>query len=361
MLLEPKRINGKIDLTWWNTLTMQEKLLHNVSVEILHKNKSKITTDKTQVVIVPQEIDTSSLETSLQSRPSIFRPQTWDEYKGQDKIKNELKARITGCQKFKVTFHHLLLDGKAGMGKTSLAVLLAKYLNVKFVECVTNTLSSPQQLIDKIAECNGGVLFLDEIHEINKKLANFILPLMEDFRINGINIKPFTLFTATTEKGILLKKFKPFVDRFKIQHTLEDYTLNELVTILKQYKERLYGKEKVNDEIFVQVARNCRATPRIGIRLLESYLFMNQDLKTVLETYDIIKNGITKEDIKVLQYLNQFPKGVGVQTISGYLGTSEQNYVYIIEGYLLQQGLITKMRTGRIITDKGKEFLNEIR
>ena len=257
------------------------------------------------------------------------------------------------------TFPHMMIDGKAGTGKTTIAYLVAKYLDKPFVECVATTLQSQQQLVDKIVECKGGVLFIDEIHMINTKLANFILPILEDFQISGQKIKPFTLFTATTELGILLKKFKPFVDRMKIAKTLEPYTIEELTILTKQYKEKSFPNQDIPAETCSQIAKNCRGTPRIAIRYLESFIFMNLPIKEVFKTYNIVKDGITRQDIKVLQLLNEKEKGVGLKALSAFLGTSEQNYLYQIEGYLLEKGLIT-ITTRRQITDKGKEFLNEI-
>jgi len=253
----------------------------------------------------------------------------------------------------------MMIDGKAGTGKTTIAYLVAKMLDKPFVECVATTLQSQQQLVDKIVEAKGGILFIDEIHMINSKLANFILPILEDFQISGQKIKPFTLFTATTELGVLLKKFKPFVDRMKIAKTLEPYSIEELRILVKQYKEKTFPDKEVPEDVYQKIAKNCRGTPRIAIRYIESFIFMNIPIEEVFKTYGIIKNGITKQDIKVLTLLKEKEKGVGLKALSAFLGTSEQNYLYQIEGYLIEKGLLT-ITTRRQITDKGKGFLNEI-
>lgn len=362
-LKEPKRrVDGLLDLVWWNSLSLSERYEFNVSyTEVKYHPDNQIhKSDKLQVVIAPELIDTSVLEEDKEIHKTIFRPNTWDEYIGQDKIKKELQARIRGCIEFGVPFHHLLIDGKAGTGKTTLAYLLSNNLGLKFTETVATTIESQQALVDLLVKTNGGILFIDEIHMIKTKVANFILPILEDFQINGKRIKPFTLITATTEKGILLKKYKPFVDRFKIQHTLEDYNNNELVTIIKQYHNKMYNQKEVKENVYLEIAKNSRGTPRIAIRYLESYLFMGCSLEELFITFNIVSNGLTSLDIKLMKYLLEFPKGIGLQAIASYLGTSQENFLYQYESYLLQQGYITRLNRGRAITEKGKEFLKSL-
>lgn len=310
-----------------------------------------------QIVIKPEALDLSALGSGGES--TLWRPEKFDEYLGQENLKTILQSYIRGCEEMKRVFPHMMIDGKAGTGKTTIAYLLAKYLDKTFVECVATTLSSQQQLVDKIVECKGGILFIDEIHMINSKLANFILPILEDFQISGQRIKPFTLFSATTEMGVLLKKFKPLVDRMKIQKTLEAYTLDQLTQLVKQYKAKTFPEHEVDDEVYVKIANNCRGTPRIAIRYLESYIFMQIPIEKVFKTYGIVKDGITKQDIQVLRLLLEKEKGVGLKALSAFLGTSETNYQYSIEGYLIEKGLIT-ITSRRQITEYGKLFLEGV-
>lgn len=308
-----------------------------------------------EIIIKPEMLDTSVLD-ECEEQPKLWRPEKFDQYVGQDNLKKIIQAYIKGSKEFKTSFPHMLIDGSAGTGKTTIAYLVAKYLDKDFVECVANTIKSPQQFIDKLVECNGGILFLDEIHMINKQVANFILPILEDFQINGKRIKPFTFFACTTELGIVIKKFKPLVDRMKIQKTLEPYTTNELATITKQYKEKSFADFTVDDTLFYRIAENARGTPRVALRLLESFIFMGVDFDEVLHSYSIVKEGITHNDVKILELLNEKEKGVGLKSLCAYLATSEENYLYQIENYLLYKGLIT-INSRRTITDKGKEFL----
>lgn len=308
-----------------------------------------------EIIIKPEALDASALvEDNEESH--LWRPSKFEEYIGQENLKDIIKARITGCKQRKEIFPHMLIDGSAGCGKTTIAYLTAKYLHVPFVEAVANTIQSPQQFVDKLAEAQGGIFFIDEIHEINRKVANFILPLLEDFQINGKRIKKFTLFGCTTELGTLIKKYKPLVERMKIQKTLEPYTKEELINIIHQFKEKTFSEENIEDNVFNIIAENCRNTPRMGLRILENYVFMGKNIKDVLRAEGIVKDGLTIQDIKVLQLLKEKEKGVGLNAISSFLGTSQENYLYKHEAYLLQKGLIT-ITSRRVITDRGKEFL----
>jgi len=325
---------------------------------VISENYGQSKTSPLEIVIRPEALDTDILEENTSSE-TLWRPEKFEEYIGQESLKKVLKGYIRGCKELNKPFPHMMIDGGAGTGKTTIAYLVAKHLNLPFVECVTNTIQSPQQFVDKLAECQGGIFFLDEIHEINRKVANFILPLLEDFKINGKRIKPFTLFSATTEKGTLIRKFKPLVDRMKIQKTLDDYTLDELKILTEQYKKKTFPTADVEEEIFWKIAKNCRGTPRIAIRWIESYLFMQCSIDEVFKAYNIVKDGVTEEDLNVLSLLNEKEKGVGLKAICAYIGTSEENYLYQIENYLIKKGYLT-ITHKRQITEKGKEFLNEI-
>lgn len=324
-----------------------------ICLECMFPQEAKV--NPLEIVIKPELINTSKLESADAQR--LYRPKDFDSYIGQEALKSILKGYIKGCKDLNKTFPHFLVDGKAGTGKTTIAYILAKQLGLNFVECVANSIKSPQQFIDLLVEVNGGILFVDEIHMLNRNVANFILPILEDFQISGKPIKPFTLFSATTEKGSLIKKYKPLVDRFKIQKRLDNYNIEEISTILKIYKDKVFSHIVVNDETINLIAKNSRLTPRIAIRLIESFIFMNKPVKTIFKSYNIVKDGITEDDIKLLNLLKANPKGIGLTTICGFLQTSQENYLYMIESYLIEQGMIA-ISNKRFITDIGKEFLN---
>ncbi len=311
-----------------------------------------------EIIIKPELIDTSKLQDNTIPK-TLWRPTEFSQYIGQESLKDILQSYIRGCKELDKPFPHFLVDGRAGTGKTTIAYILANKLGLNFKERVANTIKSPQQLIDLLVEVNGGVCLLDELQVINKNVATFLLPILEDFKISGQSIKPFTLMGCTTEKGVLLKKWKPLVDRFKVQKTLDPYTIDELSTLLKQYKDKTFKNVNIDDSIFVLLSQNSRGTPRIGIRLLESYIYMQKPLPQVFKAYNIIQNGITTEDVKVLKLLLENPKGVGLNSICAYLQTSVENYIYVIEGYLIELGLVT-IGSRRQITERGKQFLKEL-
>jgi len=307
------------------------------------------------IIIRPELIDTSKLATQMQT--NLWRPSDFSQYVGQESLKDILKSYVRGCKELGKPFPHFLVDGKAGTGKTTIAYILANQLGLNFVESLANTIKSPQQLIDLLVEVNGGVFLIDELQMVNKQVATFLLPIMEDFKISGQHIKPFTLMGCTTEKGSLLKKWKPLVDRFKVQKTLDSYTIDELSVLLNQYKNNSFKNTNIDDAVYTSIAKNSRGTPRIGIRLLESFIYMQKPLAQVFKAYNIVQDGVTTEDIKVLRLLAENPKGIGLNSICAYLQTSIENFMYQQESYLIELGLMT-IGNRRQITEKGKEFLN---
>jgi holliday junction DNA helicase RuvB len=327
---------------------------NSICLECMFPNIEEKKNSPQEIIIKPELIDTSKLEVG--SQKSLWRPEDFSQYIGQESLKNILNGYIKGCKEMNRVFPHFLVDGKPGTGKTTIAYILANKLGLNFKETLANTIKSPQQLIDLLVEVNGGILLIDEIQTINKQVATFLLPLLEDFKINGQHIKPFTMFACTTEKGILLKKWKPLVDRCKIQKTLDAYTIKELCDLLKQYKDKTFNNIKIDEDTYITIAKNSRGTPRVGIRLLESFIYMQKPLEDVFKAYNIIKDGITTEDVKVLKLLSNNEKGIGLNSICAYLQTSVENFMYQQESYLIELGLIT-IGNRRQITEKGKEFL----
>lgn len=310
-----------------------------------------------EIVIKESALDLSALQEG-EGNKTLYRPEGFDSYIGQEKAKKRLISRINGARKFNEQLGHVFLQGSAGHGKTTLAYIIAKQLGLKFVQTVGGSIKSEQQLVDKIVECDAGVIMVDEIHKLKNRIGNFMLPLIEDFQINGIKIKPFTLIGATTEPGELTKHLAPLMQRFPIRIELEHYTVDELILILEQFHQKKYPQVQIGYDIFEMVVQNARNTPRIALSLLKDYICV-ENLEEVFSSNQIIKDGYTQKDIKVLQYLNDKPQGASKATISYYLGTSMQNYEAEIEPYLIQTNLI-EISSKRKITQQGKDFLKEI-
>jgi len=297
------------------------------------------------------------LEESLkQDIKFTFRPETFEEYIGQRKAKKILQNYIKAVKEKNKIMPHILLYGKAGMGKTTLARIIANELQVNMVEVITSDIVDMYQFFEYLNQVEGGILFLDEIHAITRDNAEKLYSLMEDFMYNGEYIQPFTLIGATTEVGEIIRTRRPFYDRFKIIIELEDYTKEDLIEIAKQYQERVF-QEELNEHLYEIIANNCRNTPRTLIRLLEATNYFDKNIDEVLESFGIIKDGFTYKDLKILKYIAQNEKGVGLQGLVSYLDTSRDNYLYEIEPFLLKNDCITRTPRGRKITQKGLEII----
>jgi len=294
------------------------------------------------------------------ANPKLFRPQTFEQYIGQAKAKDILKSYIKAMKERDKILPHVLIYGSAGCGKTTLAKIIANELSVKFIESITSEIKDFIDLEWKINDAQSGVLFLDEIHSLDRDTAESIYTVMEDFTHEGDPILPFTLVGATTELGEILKNRRPFYDRFKIIIELENYTPQDLSTIAQQYKESSFKEDNVPQELYDLIGRNSRGTPRSAIRLIEATIYLNNDIQRVLKNFSIIKDGFTEKDLKVLRYISKNEKGVGLQGLTSFLGTSQENYTYDIEPFLLTNELIIRTPRGRRITEEGKEKIKEL-
>ena len=221
--------------------------------------------------------------------------------------------------------------------------------------CTGGELKSEQQFVDKIVECDGGIIFIDESNRISKKVGFFMLPVIELFEINGKKIKPFNVIFATTHRGDLSKDLDALIQRCDLQIDLDHYNVQQLVEIIKHYKEKQYPNEVISDEIFFNIANNSKRTPRIARILLRNYVFTH-DWNQVMKANKIVKEGLTRSDIKVLKYLQNFPKGVSKNTISNYLRIKPATYEFEIEPFLIFKELIM-IENKRKLTNKGEEFL----
>jgi len=307
-----------------------------------------------EVVIKPEILDLSNVEES--KNEGLFRPTTFNEYIGQQKAKERVQCYIDGCKKFNDPFPHLFISAPAGCGKTVFANITANLLGKKFVCATAGEIKSEQQLVDKIVECNSGILFLDEAHRINNKIGTFFLPILEEWKISGKSIKPFVTIFATTHKGNISENLSALIQRF-LPIDLENYKTEELVQIIKQFISKQYSSEKINSDILYQIAENCKFTPRIGLSLLREYIY-TRDWKKVKDSNSIIKEGLTYRDIQVLKYIKDVD-GAGKNTLAKFLRVEPKTYEFEIEPYLMFKELIT-VSNKRKLTAKGETFLKGV-
>ncbi len=307
-----------------------------------------------EIVIKPEALDLSNVN---EGEGNIsFRPSSFDEYIGQNKAKERVLCYLKGCKKFDDNFPNTFLSAPSGCGKTVFSNILANLLDKKFVNCTAGEIKSEQQLVDKIVECESGILFLDEAHRVSQKIGTFMLPILEEYKIAGTKIKPFTTIFATTHKGNISEYLSALVQRFPLQIELENYTFEELMQIFKQFISKEYSNEKVENKILFEIAKNCRYVPRIGLALLREYIYI-RDWEKVKHNNNIFQDGLTGQDIRVLKYIDEVD-GAGKMTLAKFLRIEPKTYEFEVEPYLMFKELIT-VSNKRKLTIKGKQFLQE--
>ncbi len=290
-----------------------------------------------------------------------YRPKTFDEYISQEKAKDKVKLTIDLIsQGFP---RHFLLMGNAGYGKTTLAGIIANELGFNFNVYVGSNfdIETFKDFLAKNEQSTvPNVLFIDEIAEVDKKTLTFMLPIIEDFKINGVDLRKFILIGATTDTYILSKRCSPFLDRIHCKVYLEDYTAEDLKQLLKQYNLQIH-KTSISEEKYDTLVRNVRYVPRIALAFFDYLVACKGDLDKVLQINRIIKDGLDDIDIKILEFLDNTNKPAGEEVISIIANMTRAEYKQLREPYLIRQGLISRTNRGRIILDKGKELLQEVK
>ncbi len=244
------------------------------------------------------------------------------------------------------------------MGKTTLVNIVAKQLAIPMKEIIGET--EADKVLEIVMDLKGGILFIDEVHALKTETMEKLYSIMEDFKYEGESIPEFTLFGATTEMGELIKRAKPFYDRFKIIIELENYSISEMKQMARGYRDRKYPSDSLDEKAVNILAKNCKLTPRALIRLIDTAICFDGDIKATLKSFNIIHNGFTSKDLQILKYLANNKKGTGLQGLTAYLNTSQQNYLYESEPYLIQNELILRNPRGRVITEKGMRLVKQL-
>ncbi|MEH7514363.1 Holliday junction branch migration DNA helicase RuvB [Gottfriedia acidiceleris] len=300
-----------------------------------------------------------------------LRPQSLREYIGQDKVKKNLQVFIEAAKMRNESLDHVLLYGPPGLGKTTLAAIIANELGVGFKTTSGPAIERPGDLAAILTSLQpGDVLFIDEIHRLPRTVEEVLYPAMEDFffdivigkdataRSVRIDLPPFTLIGATTRAGLLSS---PLRDRFGVLNRLEFYTVEQLALIVKRTAE-LFGMEIENDAA-LEVARRSRGTPRIANRLLRRVRDFAQVQGSGIITFEIAKDSLIQMQVDeagldhidhklLLAIIERFRGGpVGVDTIAASIGEESQTIEDVYEPYLLQIGFLQRTPRGRIVTD----------
>ena len=306
-----------------------------------------------------------------------LRPVTFDNYIGQEKMKRRLSISIDASRKKGSPLDHLLFYGPPGLGKTTIANIIANEMGVNIKSQSAPSIEKVRDLVTLLVTLEeNDILFIDEIHRMSTYIEETLYSAMEDFFIEiiaeledekkpiRINLPKFTLIGATTKPGSISS---PLRDRFGMQEKLEFYTIKELSIIVNQYAEKL--DFQISDVACKEIAKRARGTPRIAIknlkRLHDYYLSVGFDLESKKEITDaiIFMTGVTEEGFyeKDLEYLTLLAKNgpMGIKNIASMLSEDPSNIENFIEPHLLQSGLIMKSSRGRHLTDDGISLCKE--
>jgi len=306
-----------------------------------------------------------------------LRPQRMAEMIGQREVFNRLEISINAARKRKETLGHILLDGPPGLGKTTFATCIPRELNVPMQIGNGATLKSPKDVVPYLTNAEeGSVLFIDEIHRMQKSVEEFLYPAMEDFRIDltlgeGINartlniqLKPFTLIGATTRSGLISA---PLRDRFQIREHLDFYTVDELAVIIRRSAGKL--NIKIENDAANEIAVRSRGTPRLAnnrLRWVRDYADAKANgvitlsvAMEALEMQGIDKLGLDPQDKRFLTTILRVFQGgpVGLESIAHTLNLEPDTLSDEVEPFLLRSELLIRTPKGRCLTEKGFRHL----
>lgn len=308
-----------------------------------------------------------------------LRPRDFDSYIGQERIKKALKLAIAAAQKRGEPIDHVLLYGPPGLGKTTLANVIANEMGANIRITSGPAIERAGDLASLLTNLqDGDILFIDEIHRLHRSIEEVLYSAMEDFKLDimlgkgpsarslRLDLPKFTIIGATTRTGALAA---PLRDRFGMQHRLEFYKDNEIADIIKRSAEIL--SVEINDEAAGHLALRARLTPRIANRLLKrvrDYADVNGDgiidreiSTAAMQLLEIDELGLDPADRHVLETLIDRHKGgpVGVDTLAALTGDERTTIEDFFEPYMMQIGLLERTPRGRRATSRAYEHLGK--
>ncbi len=314
------------------------------------------------------EIEKFDYENSYEAS---LRPSRWDEYIGQEKIKRNLRVFIEASKKRSEALDHVLFFGPPGLGKTTLAYLIASEMESAIKVTAAPMIEKSGDLAAILTNLEeGDILFIDEIHRLSPAIEEILYPAMEDYRLDIIigsgpaaqtiklDLPRFTLIGATTRAGMISN---PLRERFGMHFRMQFYRSKELATIVQQAASKL--EKPCDADAALEIARRSRGTPRIALRLLrrvrdfaevenEEHIHLERT-KFALDELGVNEEGFDELDIKLLKLLVEAKgKPIGLSTIGAALSEDEGTIEDVIEPYLLANGYIERTARGRVATPK---------
>ena len=321
------------------------------------------------------EIETFSMDE--ESSEVTLRPDAWSEYIGQEQIKKNLGVFIEASKKRGEALDHVLFFGPPGLGKTTLALIIANEMQANIKVTAAPMIEKSGDLAAILTNLEeGDILFIDEIHRLSPAVEEILYSSMEDFRIDiiigsgpaaqtvKIDLPRFTLIGATTRAGMLSN---PLRDRFGMNFRMQFYTPQELAKIVTQASNKL-SKEIVH-EAAMEIAKRSRGTPRIALRLLRRVRdfsdvadeadILHERTQYALDELGINSHGFDEMDIKLLHLLaSANGRAMGLSTIAAALSEDEGTVEDVLEPYLIANGYLERTAKGRKATRETYEILN---
>ncbi|MDD3217919.1 MAG: Holliday junction branch migration DNA helicase RuvB [Lachnospiraceae bacterium] len=324
-----------------------------------------------------KRIITTDIIEEEQKEEANLRPQTLDTYIGQERTKSQLRIYIEAAKQRQDALDHVLFYGPPGLGKTTLAGIIANEMGTHMKVTSGPAIEKPGEMaavLNGLQE--GDVLFVDEIHRLNRQVEEVLYPAMEDYAIDimigkgasarsiRLDLPKFTLVGATTRAGMLTA---PLRDRFGVIHHLEYYNDEELKTIILRSAQVL--GVGIDEEGAAMLASRSRGTPRIANRLLKrvrDFAQVRYDgiitasiAQTACDLLEVDRYGLDQIDRKIMVTMIQYFQGgpVGLDTLAASIGEDSGTIEEVYEPYLIQHGFIVRTPRGRVVTDKAYEHL----